>query len=101
MTGCSCRSSQNTTATRQTTVMTANVTMKWDAEPVFLLAFVEHHLERAETEGQQAETHVIDLEAVAEAPAHQVRRIEDQRRGEQQRASIPIGILMKKIQRQL
>ena len=31
ITGCFWRNSQNTTATRQTTVMMANATMKWEA----------------------------------------------------------------------
>src|ERR1039458_394151 len=54
------------------------------AEPVFLLAFVEHHFERAQTESQQAEAGVVDLEAVFEAAAHEVERIENQEGSEGQ-----------------
>ena len=47
-------------------------------EPVLFLAFVEHYFEGAEAESEQAEAGVVDLEAVAETLALEVRRVEDQ-----------------------
>ena len=53
MIGCFWRNSQNTTAIRQTTVIDGERHDEVRGEPVFLLAFVQHHFERAQTQRQQ------------------------------------------------
>ena len=52
------------------------------AEPVILLALVEHHLQAANADRQQADAPVVDA---ALYPVAKIRRIEDENFGEDQR----------------
>ena len=72
------------------------------AEPIILLAFVEHHLETAKADRQQENPNVIDLAMTGgfkPAPLFgKCGRIGVELAGQEERESKPTGILMKKIQ---
>ena len=77
--------------------------MKRRAEPVVLLALVEHDLERAQAQRQQPEADIVDPQPLAQPPrplGHQRRRVVDHALRRAAASTTPTGTLMKKTQRQ-